>query len=99
MTRLTSTPSTKRTHKKVLSRDSFVNDVATQDIGRADSVVPQDIGDISLKTSATRLSSVRRQSWVVLMLEHVEGASCDHCPVRRPSESCGGRGPLRSAPL
>lgn len=24
-------PSTHRTHKKVLSRDSFVNDVATQD--------------------------------------------------------------------
>ena len=33
MTRLTDTasPSTQRTHKKVLSRDSFVNDVATQD--------------------------------------------------------------------
>ncbi len=31
MTRLTSATSSGRTHKKVLSRDSFVNDVATQD--------------------------------------------------------------------
>lgn len=43
--------------------------------------ISQDIGDISLKTSATRLSSDRRQLWVVLMLEHVEGSPGSHRPV------------------